>query len=175
VRVLVLGGGEAGRDIAHHLAKARLAQLAFAARNPEQAQRMAREFQGNAIAWDRVPNQLTSVEVLVAATSARLDILDRDSVQRFTAGRNASLLIVDAGIPRNADPAVAELPRVRLLNLDSLDREQEDALAARRMEVPRVEAILAQELDRWERWWRRRAGSEILCRAEHDCEGVAIG
>jgi len=158
VRVLVLGGGKAGRDIAFHLSKVRLATLAFAARNPEQAASMAREFQGCITPWDDVPNQLAAFDVLVTATSARLPIMDSCSVRRFTQGRDKRLLIVDAGVPRNVDPGVAELPAVRLLNLDVLDREQEQAMAARRREVPRVETILEQELVRWRRWWERRAG-----------------
>jgi glutamyl-tRNA reductase len=157
VRVIVLGAGEAGRDIAYHLSKVRFASLAFASRNPEQAAGLAKEFHGRTTAWEDVPGQLPAVDVVIAATSARLAVLDRDSVRAFSRDRNGPLLIVDAGIPRNADPAVAELPQVRLLNLDALDQEQEQSLAARRQEVPRVEAILGEELERWRRWWQRRA------------------
>jgi len=166
VRVLVVGGGDAGRDIAYHLSKIRFASLTFAARNPEQAERMAREFQGHALQWDKVHEELTAVDVLVTATAVRLAFLDRDSVDRLTHRRHGKLLIVDAGIPRNVDPSVAELAQVRLLNLDALDQEQEQALAARRREVPRVEAILAQELDRWKRWWRRRSTGQHTPLAE---------
>ena len=162
VRMLVLGGGEAGRDIARHLSKVQVASRTFAARNPEQAARMAREFQGCTAEWDQVHNRLADIDVLVAATSARLEVLDRDSVQRVTTGRHRPLLIVDAGIPRNVDPTVAELAQVRLLNLDALDLEQEQALSARRREIPLVEAILTQELDRWRRWWLCRSAGHNL-------------
>jgi len=157
VRVLVLGGGKAGRDIAYHLSKVRLKSLAFAARNPEQARQLAHEFHGCTVAWDRVHNELSATDVLVTAASARLAMLDQHAARGFTEERQRKLLIVDAGIPRNVDPAVAQLPQVQLLNLDALDREQEQALAARRREVPRVEAILAEELERWRRWWQRRS------------------
>ena len=156
-RVMILGGGDAGRDIACHLSKVRLAGLTFAARNPEQAARMAQEYRGQIVGWEHVPAQLAVIDVLVTATSARLAFLDRDSVERLSRGRGQHLLIVDAGIPRNVDAAVGELPDVRLLNLDSLDREQEQALAARQAEVPRVEAILTEELDRWRQWRLRRS------------------
>ena len=91
------------------------------------------------------------------STAARLSVCERDVVGSATENRSHPLLIVDAGIPRNVDPAVAELPHVRLLNLDALDREQERTLAARRREIPRVEIILNQELERWRRWCARRA------------------
>ncbi|HSR08892.1 MAG TPA: glutamyl-tRNA reductase, partial [Bryobacteraceae bacterium] len=157
VGVMVLGGGEAGRDIAHHLSKVPLASLTFAARNQEQAASMAREFHGVAANWGEVHNRLPAVDVLIAATSARLAILDEAPLRCVTQNRSRSLLIVDAGIPRNVDPGVAELSHVRLLNLDSLEREQAQALEARRQEIPRVESILAQELERWRRWWLQRS------------------
>lgn len=157
-RVLVLGGGTAGRDIARHMSKAKLGSLAFSTRNPSQAAMFAREFHGTEVAWDDVPRELTTTDVLVAATSARLEVLSRQSVQQFVSGRSEQLLIVDTGVPRNADPAVAELPLVQLLNLDSLAREYEHAMAARREEVPKVEVILAEELVRWQRW---RSHTEI--------------
>jgi len=133
-----------------------LASLTFVARNSAEAAIMAREFKGRATEWENVPDELKAVDVLVAATSARLTILSPDSVRRVTEGRQKQLLIVDAGVPRNVDPTVAELPDVRLLNLDSLTREQEEALAARQLEVARVEAILNKELRRWRFWWERR-------------------
>lgn len=157
VRVLVLGAGQAGRDIAYHLAKVPFASLTFACRNPDQAAGMAREFHGCAAEWKDVPGQLPAVEVVIAATAARLPFLDRNIVGARSEEHLEPLLIVDAGIPRNADPTVAELPRVHLLNLDALDQEQEQSLEARRREIPRVEAILAEELERWKRWWQRRA------------------
>jgi glutamyl-tRNA reductase len=100
---------------------------------------------------------LAAIDVLVTATSARLAFLDRESIERLSRVPERPLLILDAGIPRNVDAAAGELPHVHLLNLDSLDREQEQALAARVAEVPRVEAILAEELDRWRQWCQRRS------------------
>lgn len=160
IRILILGAGEAGRDIASHLCKVAPASLVFAARSPDQAEMMAHEFKGRTADWENVSSELNSVDVVIAATAARLAILSSDSVRHFTAAREKQLLIIDAGVPRNADPSVAELPNVRLLNLDSLCREQEEALAARRLEIPRVEAILSIEMKRWRRWWEARLTGE---------------
>ncbi len=173
-RVMILGGGDAGRDIACHLSKVKLGGLLFAARNAGQAQLLAREFRGEAIDWDWVPEGLAAVDVVVAATSARLSVLDRSVVEGRIQARSTTLLLVDAGVPRNVDVAVGDLPHVRLLNLDSLDREQEQALAARRAEIPRVEAILAEELERWRRWRRRRAAAPGAAFAIPVPDGAAL-
>lgn len=155
---MVSGGGEAGRDIAYHLSKVPLASLSFSARNQEQAASMAREFHGVTADWSEVHDRLATVDVLIAATSARLAILGEAPLRYSTQNRSRPLLIVDAGVPRNADREVAELPHVRLLNLDALEREQSRALESRRREIPRVKSLLAQELDRW----RRRSERTIM-------------
>lgn len=160
-RILVLGAGEAGRDIASHLCKAASGSLMFAARDSQQSSMMAREFSGCAVEWKTVPKQLKTVDVLVAATAARLAILGADAVRDVIADRQKHLLIVDAGVPRNVDPEVGELVNVRLLNLDALCREQEEALMARRSEIPRVRAILSEEIKRWQRWWEARSVAEV--------------
>lgn len=154
--ILVLGAGEAGRDIARHLAKANLGTLSFSARNPEQARAMAREFSGHAVEWDCVAERLALTDVLITATSGRLAFLDGEALQK-AAGRGSGFLIIDAGNPRNVDPAAAELAGVKILNLEALNSEQDEALLARRLEIPRVETILNRDLERWRNWRRRRA------------------
>jgi len=157
VQVLVLGAGEAGRDIAGHLAKVRLGGLYFSSRNSEQSALLAREFKGETVPWEDVNRKAHEVDVLIAATTARLPVLELESVTRFLLARSHRLLVVDAGIPRNADPRIAGLPQIRLLNLDSLAEEREETLASRRRQIPRVEEILGQELVRWNRWLEGRA------------------
>lgn len=161
IRILVLGAGEAGRDIASHLCKAASARLMFAARDWQQSSMMAREFGGVAVDWETVREQLKAVDVLVAATAARLAILGAEAVRQIIADRQRDLLIVDAGVPRNVDPEIGNLANVRLLNLDALCREQEEAVIARRSEIPKVRAILSEEMKRWQRWWELRSSAEV--------------
>lgn len=156
LQVLLLGAGEAGRDIAYHLDKADLGRRVFSSRNPEKAGAMAHEFSGHAVAWDQVTKWLALSDVLVTATSGRLHLLDREAVSK-AAAQKRNVLIVDAGNPRNIDPSIAEVPGVKLLNLEALSCEQDEALLARLREVPRVETILNSDLERWRNWRRRRA------------------
>jgi glutamyl-tRNA reductase len=164
-RILVLGGGVAGQEISRHLAKVQLADLVFSTRNPDQATEMSRAFHGGVVPWEDVPRSLTRFDVVVAATTAQLPFFTLNALKEL----QAPLVIVDAGVPRNVDPACAALENIHLVDLDSLEQEQGKALEARLREVPRVEAILEQELDRWRRWWSTRYGppmpalTEVIC------------
>ncbi len=60
----------------------------------------------------------------------------------------------DLAVPRDIDPAVAERPGVRLLNVDDLRRPA--AAEVRREEWARAEDIIAAEARRFEAWRRSR-------------------
>ena len=59
------------------------------------------------------------------------------------------LLIVDIAVPRDVDPAVAEIAGVTLLDMDDLRAFAAVGLAERRREVAGVETIINDELDRY--------------------------
>jgi glutamyl-tRNA reductase len=68
-------------------------------------------------------------------------------------------VLIDIAVPRDVDPRVAELPGVRLHNIDDLKRVAEANLNGRRQEAARAELIIAAEVRRLAAWRRRaRAG-----------------
>ena len=63
-----------------------------------------------------------------------------------TTGRTP-LVLLDIAVPRDIDAAVASLPNVHLFDADALQSSLDEALAARQAEVPRVAAIVDEEVD----------------------------
>ncbi|MEZ5357147.1 MAG: hypothetical protein R2762_31300, partial [Bryobacteraceae bacterium] len=146
---LVLGAGQAANDIANHLAKTGRFELTVSARRAEQADAAAVRTGARVASWSEVQGLLTAVDVVVAATSSRLDILGVATLTAAAAARRAPLLVIDAGVPANADPKIGEIAGVTLVGLDQLAREQGRALAERERHIPVAEAILDAELMRW--------------------------
>lgn len=145
--VLILGAGDAARAAATHIAKAAPGRVSFCARTPEAAAALAREFHGQAFFWEDAAPAIRRADVVVAATAARLDLLSPSTL----GDRTTPLLILDLGMPRNADPEISSLPAITLVNLDSLDHEQEGALLRRATQIPLAEEILKGEVDLWRR------------------------
>lgn len=80
-------------------------------------------------------------------TSAPRAVLNAEAVAAAMSRRpERPLLLIDVALPRDIDPQAAEIPHVRLHDLDSLNAHLEKSLAGRIAEVPRVEAILAEEI-----------------------------
>jgi glutamyl-tRNA reductase len=148
---LVLGAGEMGESMAQALAGALDAgSLLVVNRTWSRATQLAARCGGRAIDWSALPSALVEADVLLSSTGSP-DVLlvaaDLESVLPERQGR--PLLIVDIAVPRDVDPAVGTLPGVTLLDMDDLTVSAAVAMAGRRQEVPRAEAIVAEEVRRY--------------------------
>jgi glutamyl-tRNA reductase len=77
-------------------------------------------------------------------------MLERADIGPVMARRASQpLLVVDIAVPRDVDPAVAEVDGVTLLDMDDLRSFAAAGVAERRREVTAVEAILNDELERY--------------------------
>ncbi|MBL8229977.1 MAG: glutamyl-tRNA reductase [Bryobacterales bacterium] len=158
--ILVLGAGEAAAAVVSHLVKLQPRALTICARQLAAADDLVKDssyghgFRARSAEWGDVLHQAGRADVIIAAASAKLDAL---SVQRLGDARSKAaatlghrpLLVLDLGVPRNADAAIAGLPDVTLLDVDALDQEQSAALDRRMRQLPVAEQILAREMDRW--------------------------
>jgi glutamyl-tRNA reductase len=148
--VLVLGAGEMGEGMAVALAGAGAREVLVANRTAAKATDLAARVGGRAVRLLDVPARLAEVDLLLTSTGAQAPLVGRADVASVMARRpDRPLLVVDIAVPRDVDPAVAELDGVTLLDMDDIRRFAEAGVAERRREVAAVEAILADELERY--------------------------
>jgi glutamyl-tRNA reductase len=149
-KVLVLGAGEVGEGLAVALAKAGAGSVVVANRTPARAGVLAERVGGRAVALDAVAALLPDVDVLLAGAGGGELMLDRDAIvaaRRVAPGR--PLLVVDVGVPRNVDPAVAMLDGVTLLDLDDLRDFADRGRIERAAEAVEVRQIVEGEVARY--------------------------
>ncbi len=152
--VLVIGAGETGALVARHFADANPKALTVVNRTFERAQELASELSGRARPWEEMDQALQESRVVVTATGAREPILDIPRMERVLkrSGRGP-MVLVDISNPRNIDPAVGTLDRVFLYDLDALESIADQNRARRKREIPKVEGIVAEEVDRFQAWF----------------------
>jgi glutamyl-tRNA reductase len=152
-RVLLVGAGKIGEAAARNLV-ARGAELAFIAnRSRDRADRLASRLGGATIPLDRTAEEIRSADVLVSSTGAGRIVLGRDDVARALRGRKGRpLFLIDLAVPRDLDPAIAELDGCYLYDIDDLEAVVAETLAGRRREAERAERIVAGEAERFREW-----------------------
>ena len=149
-RILLLGAGDVGESMALAVAGIAGAQVFVANRTWDRAVALASRVGGRAVQLDGLSAALAEADVLMTSTGAPSAIVDHSDLAPVVEARGGRpLLIVDVAMPRDIDPAVAELPGVELLDLDDVRAFVEAGLAERRREVARVRAIVDEERERF--------------------------
>ena len=119
---------------------------------------------------------LADADVLFSATAAPGILLGPEDLRRARAkSPPRPLLIVDAAVPRDVDPAVASLPDVTLRDVDDLRALAERSMATRRAEIDRVQVIIDEELGRYFLAARGRAAAPVVAALHDHAEQIRAG
>lgn len=161
--VLVVGAGETGRLAALHFTERHVGRLVVANRHLDRASAAAAEFGGQAIGLQDLPAALATCDVVISATSAMGFVITAGMVRDAVRVRpDKPLVLVDVAVPPDVDPGVAEHENVFLYPLDALQTMVDQNLAKREREVPRAEAIVRDEHDRFLEWARGRGAAPVV-------------
>jgi glutamyl-tRNA reductase len=152
--VLIIGAGETGALAARHFADAKPKLLTVVNRTFERAQALADELGGQARPWGEMNQALAEARVVVTATGAREPIIDAPRMERvLKESVRGPMVLVDIANPRNVHPKVGEMDRVFLYDLDALESIADQNRIQRRREIPKVEGIVVEEVDRFLAWY----------------------
>jgi glutamyl-tRNA reductase len=150
---LVVGAGETGTLVARHLREHHVGRLLIANRGLERARAVAAETRGEPMSLGGLVTALAQVDIVITATSAPAHLIDVPAVRTAMKARhNRSFLVVDIGVPRDVAPQVRAIDNVFLHDVDGLQVMIEQTLSRRRREIPRVERIVTEEVDRFLEW-----------------------
>jgi glutamyl-tRNA reductase len=170
--VLLVGTGKMGRLAGQALRRA-TARLTVISRTAAHARELAQHCDAAALGWHELSEAVARADAIICSTGAPHAVLSRDLVRGAIAtGGARRRIFVDIAVPRDVEPDVRELPGCELYDLDALQQRLAGNLEARRQEVPAVEAIVEQEVERFDAWQRRQAVHPLL--VEMRARGEAI-
>jgi glutamyl-tRNA reductase len=153
---LVIGAGSMGALALATLARAGAGPLSVASRGAERAARLAGAYQARAVGLGALVDALAAVDVVVTATASTEAVVRRDLVASALVRRAADplrpLVILDLAVPRDVEPAVADLPGVLLVDIERLGADLHDSVAV--ADVLATEEIVAAEVEAIVAWLR---------------------
>jgi glutamyl-tRNA reductase len=147
-RILLIGAGEIGEKTAKAFQSRGAAALTVASRRFERAMELATTLGASAMPFDQVESRLAEFDVVVCATAAPDPVVAHSTARSAMHKRPARpLFFIDQALPRDVDPAVADIDNVFLYNLDDLAKIAEENRAAREAEIAKCRAIVAEKAD----------------------------
>jgi glutamyl-tRNA reductase len=157
-RILLIGAGEMAESALHGLRDAGASSGGVVNRSLDRAQSLASQIGGVAAPLERLSDELATADIALASIQVVEPIVSAADLKRIGPSRHGRpLLIIDLGLPRNVAADVNRVANVYLYDLDDLEGVAERGMEARRASVAPAEAIVAAEVEQFERW-RARLG-----------------
>lgn len=155
---VVIGTGAMGTLAAAHLAHAGCGRLYVFSRSLSRGRSLATRIcetgsHADALPLDRLPEALAHADIVVSGTTVAEPIVSVADVRAALAagdrrGSVRQLVICDVGMPRNVDPAVADLQGVSVIDIERICREPsatDGFEAASRIIAAEFSAYLAEQ------------------------------
>jgi glutamyl-tRNA reductase len=148
--VLVVGAGAMSGLAVATAARAGAARVTVANRTRARAERLAAGVGGAVADFDDLPAAIAEADLVISCTGASGLVITEGIVREVLTVRDRArpLVLLDLAMPRDVDPAVAELPgaaeaAVRVIGMDTLRGSGEHAVGAD--DVAAVRAIVEDE------------------------------
>jgi glutamyl-tRNA reductase len=172
--ILLAGAGKMGALSAKALRVLGANAVLVTNRSPERGQALADQVQGTFRPWAELDQLLAEADVVIVSTGAPTYVLQTDQIRRaMKARRHRSLCLIDLAVPRNVDPACAELDDVYAYDVDDLQKVVETNHAARRDEAVLAEAIVEAEVRAFAQEHETRAALPVLVTLRQRAEAIA--
>lgn len=153
--VLLIGAGDTIELAARHLADKQVRRLIVANRTLENAQELASNHGGYAIALQDLPQHLAEADIVISSTAARTPVVTRSMVEKaIIARRRKPVFMVDIAVPRDIEASVGELDDVFLYGIDDLKQVIDDNRRSREAAAREADAIIDLQVERYMAWRR---------------------
>ena len=155
-RVAILGAGKMSRLLVQHLLSKGAAQICVLNRSLARAEELAKQFPEQSIKMcllSEMISVITEADLVFTSTSATEPILDRAKLE-MVLEPSRRLMLIDISVPRNVHADVNALANVQAFNVDDLKAVVAQNQESRRKIAQEAEALLEQEVEAFDFWWR---------------------
>ena len=145
--VMLIGAGEMAELSAKHLVNAGASRVLIANRTEAAAQQLANQI-GAAVTvpFDQLEESLHEADLVICSTGAPNYVLTEQHIRKAVTRRRKPTCLIDISVPRNIDPAVANVRNVFLFDIDDLENVISSNIREREREAERAELIVQSEV-----------------------------
>lgn len=145
--VLLVGAGEMAELSARHLKTAGVSRVLISNRTAEASQRLAMEFEGEAVPFEELAEYLGQADIVICSTGASEYVITSAMVREaLEKRRNRPAFFIDISVPRNVDPEIGNIPNIFVFDIDDLESVISSNIREREREAERAELIVASEV-----------------------------
>ena len=172
--VLLVGAGETIELAARHLHAQGVNKIIIANRSVERAEKLADEFDGEAISLQHIGQHLHRCDIVIASTASPLPIIGKGTVERALKKRkHEPIFMVDLAVPRDVEPEVNELDDVYLYSVDDLQSVIEENMENRQQAAEQAHEIIDAQVVNFLDWQRSLGAVDVIAQIRQKTQNIS--
>lgn len=146
--VMLIGAGKMAELAAQHLRENGASSLLVANRSPDRGKQLAVKYQGEAVPWESLLEQMSRADIVISSTGASTFLVRKqDGNAILSRRRNRPMFFVDIAVPRDIDPELNKVDNVFVYDIDDLQEVISSNLKEREHEARLGEEIVEKEVE----------------------------
>jgi glutamyl-tRNA reductase len=168
-RVLIIGMGEMGADVARNLRESNF-EITLCNRTHEKAVELADECGYKVIEMKNLEQSLHNFDLIVSSVAVQKPIITLEMLQKIEF--HGFRYFIDLSMPRSIDQEIENLPGAVLFNIDQINNRTQEAIERRKASVPQVEQIVNQAIEDFEEWSKEMLISPTIQKLKNALEQI---
>jgi glutamyl-tRNA reductase len=170
---LLVGAGEMNALVARHFASAGVQRMVIANRTRARAEALAAELKAHAVGLDELDTELVQADIVIACTASAVPLIGKRAAESaIRARRRRPIFMVDLGVPRDIDPAIADLEDVYLFSIDDLQQLVEENRQQREVAAGGARLVIDEEVARFLSESRAHDAGPAIRALRQQAEGI---
>lgn len=167
-RILLIGVGEIGEDVAKNMVHLPEAKVKITNRTQSKAEAIAEPLGFEVVPFENCMEAMKEADVIVCSIMKNEPFITKELVKQFDI--QSYKLLVDLSVPRSIETSVEDVPGVVLYNVDNIRSKASEALEKRLSAVPKVEAIIEESIEEYYGWKKEMMVSPTINKLKQSLE-----
>ena len=170
---LLVGTGKIGEICARQLVKSGVERLYIANRTSFRAENLADKLSVETVPFDEIPAMGNRADVIITSVASDNPIFKTsDFISSVGNAKDARIVIIDLGVPRNIEWDTPCTEHIILYNIDNLEEVVYDNRSKRKSEVKKAEKLIREEVDDYCVWLVERDVIPVITSLRKACEKI---
>ncbi|OOG73155.1 glutamyl-tRNA reductase [Algoriphagus sp. A40] len=169
-RILLIGVGEIGEDVAKNMVHLPEAIVKITNRTQSKAEEIAAPLGFEVVPFENCREAMNEADVIVCSIMKSEPFITKELVKQFDI--QSYKLLVDLSVPRSIETFVEDVPGVVLYNVDNIRSKASEALEKRLSAVPKVEEIIEESIEEFYSWKKEMMVSPTINKLKQSLEQI---
>ena len=169
-RILLIGVGEIGEDVAKNMVYLPQAKVKITNRTQSKAEAIAAELGFEVVPFENHLEAMKEADVIVCSIMKHDPFITKKMVKEFNI--QSYKLLIDLSVPRSIETTVEDIPGVVLYNVDNIRSKTSEALEKRLAAIPSVESIIKESIEEFSNWKKEMMVSPTINKLKQSLEQI---